>query len=101
MATTCMIVKNKKRILLSQRALAKREKLKDTIKSPHIEYEEKIAAVIKLNKCKRDESAIRVRQRCEMCGRPRSIYKRFKLCRIHLREAFVRGDVTGLRKASW
>jgi len=101
MATTRMKARERKRVLLSRRAFAKREQLKDVIKSPYVEYEEKAAAVKKLNLSKRDESPSRIRQRCRVCGRSRGVYKKFGLCRIHLREAFVRGDVPGLVKASW
>jgi len=58
-------------------------------------------AVKTLSECPRDESQVRVRSRCQMCGRPRAVYKKFGLCRIHLREAAMRGDVPGLKKASW
>jgi small subunit ribosomal protein S14 len=101
MATERMIARERKRILLAGRAYAKREALKNTIKSPYVEYEEKSQAVAKLNKSKRDESPIRIRNRCRVCGRSRGVYRKFGLCRIHLREAFVRGDVPGLLKASW
>jgi len=63
--------------------------------------EEKMIAVDKLSKSPRDESAVRIRSRCQICGRPRAVYKKFGLCRIHLREAAMRGDVPGLVKASW
>ena len=58
-------------------------------------------AVDKLQKRRRNESPIRVRRRCRDCGRSRGTLRRFGLCRIHLREAAMRGDVPGLRKASW
>jgi len=101
MATKRMIAREKKRILMSDRAFTKREKLKETIKSPYVNYEEKLLAVKKLNTSKRDESPIRVRNRCRICGRSRGVYRKFGLCRMHLRNAFVRGDVPGLVKASW
>ena len=96
-----MIARERKRMLLVKRAYEKREKLKDIIKSPYVSYEEKVLAVTKLNKSPRDESSVRVRRRCRICGRSRGVYRTFGLCRIHLREAFVRGDVPGLLKASW
>ncbi len=58
-------------------------------------------AVTKLQKLPRDSSPARVRNRCELTGRPRGVYAKFGLGRNKLREATMRGDVPGLRKASW
>ena len=96
-----MIVREEVRQKKSQRAYVKREQLKETIRSPHSSYEEKNAAVEKLNKQDRNESPCRVQRRCQCCGRPRAVYRRFHLCRICLRESMMRGDVAGLVKASW
>ncbi|EKE01904.1 MAG: Ribosomal protein S14 [uncultured bacterium] len=101
MAKTCMIARETKRRALVQKARGRRDELRKTIKSPSVSFEEKMVAVIKLNKSPRNESPVRVRSRCQMCGRPRAVYKKFGLCRIHLREAAMRGDVPGLVKASW
>lgn len=101
MAKTCMIVRDQVRKSLSDKARTKREKLKQIIKSMNADFDEKMAAVAKLNKSARDESPIRTRNRCRICGRPRGVYRKFGLCRIHLREAAMRGDVPGLVKASW
>jgi len=64
-------------------------------------YEEKAEAVIKLQKLPRDSSPSRQRNRCVLTGRPRGVYAKFGLGRNKLREATMRGDVPGLRKASW
>ena len=101
MAKTSSRVRNEKRQMLVKKAMVKRKELRDTIKNISVSFEEKMVAVIKLNKSPRDESAIRIRSRCQICGRPRAVYKKFGLCRIHLREAARRGDVPGLVKASW
>ena len=101
MAKTSMIAREAKRIKMSQKAMVKRNQLRDTIKNVNTSFEDKMAAVKTLNECPRDESQVRVRSRCQMCGRPRAVYKKFGLCRIHLREAAMRGDVPGLKKASW
>ena len=101
MAKTSMIAREAKRIKMSQKAISKRNQLRNTIKNVNTSFEDKMAAVKTLNECPRDESKIRVRSRCQMCGRPRAVYKKFGLCRIHLREAAMRGDVPGLKKASW
>ena len=101
MAKLCMIARENKRMRLAIKARAKRNDLRSTIKNPYVAYEEKMAAVAKLNTSPRDESAVRTRTRCQLCGRPRAVYRKFGLCRIHLREAAMRGDVPGLVKASW
>ena len=101
MAKLCMMARESKRIRLVAKARAKRADLRAAIKSPYVAYEEKMEAVAKLNRSPRDESAVRIRTRCQLCGRPRAVYRKFGLCRIHLREAAMRGDVPGLVKASW
>ena len=101
MAKTSMIAREAKRHRMVKKAKVKRDGLRSTIKNPNTSYEDRVIAVTKLNESPRDESAIRIRSRCQICGRPRAIYKKFGLCRIHLREAAMRGDVPGLVKASW
>ena len=101
MAKKCKRVKEEKRIVLSKKTFLKREELKKLVKNLYATYEEKDAAKRKLNSMPRNSSPCRVRRRCQVCGRPRGVYRKFGLCRIHLREAFVRGDVPGLVKASW
>ncbi|HEX8777663.1 MAG TPA: 30S ribosomal protein S14, partial [Rhodanobacter sp.] len=64
-------------------------------------YEEKMEAQGKLQKLPRDASPTRQRTRCALTGRPRAVYAKFNLGRNKLREATMRGDVPGLRKASW
>jgi small subunit ribosomal protein S14 len=100
MAKKSMIAREKRRVLLSKNN-AKRLELRAIIASPNPSYEEKAVAVTKLNKRSRDESPCRVKNRCQQCGRPRAVYRRFGLCRICLREAMMRGDVPGLKKSSW
>ena len=98
MAKTSSVVRNKRRIILSKRMKKSRAALKETIRTDEVNRDE---AIDKLQKRRRDESPIRVRNRCRQCGRSRGTLKRFGLCRIHLREAVMRGDVPGVRKASW
>ena len=99
MAKTSVIERNKKRQKKVRLARKKREVLKTVIRKGAPDEQEK--AVLKLQKCSRDESPIRVRNRCRSCGRSCGTLKKFGLCRIHLREAMMRGDVPGLKKASW
>lgn len=99
MATRAAIARNNRRIQKSTNARAKRTALKETIRIGTPEEQEE--ALLKLQKCARDESSSRIRGRCQQCGRPHATLRKFGLCRIHLREAMMLGLVPGLRKASW
>ncbi|GAB2995486.1 30S ribosomal protein S14 [Arenimonas maotaiensis] len=101
MAKSSMINRDIKRKKLVAKYAGKRADLKKIIASTTASYEEKEAAVIKLQKLPRDSSPARVTSRCELTGRPRGVYNKFGLGRNKLREATMRGDVPGLRKASW
>lgn len=101
MAKTCMINRELKRAKLVKKFADKRAALKAVVGSAAASYEEKIAAIAALNDLPRNSSPVRVRNRCEDSGRSRGVYRKFKLSRTKLREATMRGDVPGLRKASW
>jgi small subunit ribosomal protein S14 len=101
MAKTCMINREHKRAKTVKKYAAKRKELKAIVLSPKSSYEEKMAAQTKLQKLPRDASPARQRNRCELTGRSRGVYRKFGLGRHKLREATMRGDVPGLRKASW
>jgi small subunit ribosomal protein S14 len=101
MAKTSMVNREAKRTKLVNKFAAKRDELKKIIASPSSSYEERMDAVTRLNKLPRDSSPVRQRTRCELSGRPRAVYRKFGLGRNKLREATMRGDVPGLRKASW
>lgn len=101
MAKTCMINRELKRAKLVKKHAAKRAALKALVSSVSAAYEEKIAAIAALNDLPKNSSPVRVRNRCEDSGRSRGVYRKFKLSRTKLREATMRGDVPGLRKASW
>ena len=101
MAKTSMVNRDVKRKKLVAKYAAKRAELKKIIVSTTASYEEKMDAATKLQKLPRDSSPSRVRNRCEMTGRSRGVYSKFGLGRNKLREATMRGDVPGLRKASW
>ena len=101
MAKTSMINREAKRAKLAKQHAAKRDALKKIVSSPTASYEEKIEAATRLQKLPRDSSPSRQRNRCELSGRPRGVYSKFGLGRNKLREATMRGDVPGLRKASW
>lgn len=101
MAKTSMIEREKKRARTVAKFAAKRAALKALIQDPKTSDEDKWAAQIKLQQQPRNASASRGRNRCEITGRPRGVYRKFGLSRIKLREAAMRGDVPGLVKASW
>ncbi|WP_433853785.1 30S ribosomal protein S14 [Stenotrophomonas nitritireducens] len=101
MAKTSMVNRDIKREKLAKKYADKRAALKKIVSSQDASYEEKIEAAAKLSKLPRDSSPSRQRNRCELSGRPRGVYRKFGLGRNKLREATMRGDVPGLRKASW
>lgn len=101
MAKKSMIAREIKRIKISRRDKSKRQQLVEKTKSVIVSFEDKMSAALKLNKLPRNGSCSRIKKRCQRCGRPRAVYRRFGLCRICLREAAMRGDVPGLTKASW
>lgn len=101
MAKKSMIARENKRARMAARYAAKRAELKAIIKSPASTPEQIDEAVLKLQKLPRDASPVRKQRRCRITGRPHAVYRKFGLCRNKLREAAMRGDVPGLRKASW
>lgn len=96
-----MVARERARKKISDNARQGREALKKIILDQTIDYEERMLAVSKLNKHPRDESQCRGRTRCNICGRPRAVYRKFGLCRLCLRKALMFGHVPGARKASW
>jgi small subunit ribosomal protein S14 len=101
MAKTSMVNREIKRAKLVKQHADKRAALKKIISSQDASYEEKMDAAVKLQKLPRDSSPARLTTRCALTGRPRAVYSKFGLGRNKLREATMRGDVPGLRKASW
>ena len=101
MAKTCMVNREIKRIRMANKYAAKRAELKAIIKNTSLSEDDRKAAREKLNKMPRDASAVRIRNRCNLTGRPHGYYRKFGLARNKLREAAMRGDVPGLVKASW
>ncbi len=101
MAKVSMINREKKRTKLVGKFANKRTELKAIIADPEVGFEEKQQAMFSLQKLPRDSSPVRQRNRCQITGRPRGFYRKFGLSRNMLRQATMRGDVPGLRKASW
>jgi small subunit ribosomal protein S14 len=96
-----MVQREVKRSKLVARHAEKRATLKAVISNPDTPFDEKMAAVDKLQKLPRDSSPVRQHNRCRITGRPHGYFRKFGLSRIKLREAAMRGDVPGLVKASW
>jgi small subunit ribosomal protein S14 len=101
MAKKSMIAREVKRASLIKKYDVKRKALKELIRSPNTSYEDKETAQLKLQQLPRDSSQSRLRNRCNLTGRPHGYYRKFGLSRNKLREATMRGDVPGLTKASW
>jgi small subunit ribosomal protein S14 len=101
MAKTSSIEKNNRRKKLSKQYAGKRAKLKEISKNQALSMEERFAAQLKLAELPRNASPGRVRNRCELTGRPRAYYRKLKLSRIALRELGNFGEIPGMVKSSW
>ena len=101
MAKACMVNRELRRQRMVKKYAARRAALKNEIKDTSLSEAERGQAREKLAKMPRDASAVRLRNRCNMTGRPHGYYRKFGLARNKLREAAMRGDVPGLVKASW
>jgi small subunit ribosomal protein S14 len=101
MAKKSMIEKNERRRRLAKRYAGKRERLRAIVHDRKLPIEDRFAATLKLAKVPRNSAKERVRNRCEMTGRPRGNYRKLKLSRIALRELGSQGLIPGLVKSSW
>lgn len=101
MAKKSAIEKNKRRKKMSQRLASKRAALRATARDRTLGPEERFQAYLKLAKLPRNSTPSRVRNRCELSGRPRGYYRKFRLSRIALRELASVGQVPGMVKSSW
>jgi len=101
MAKTGMIERNNKRRRLSARDAEKRSALKQIANNKELPMEERFAARLKLAQLPRNGSPTRIRNRCEVTGRPRGFYRKMKMSRIALRELGNQGLIPGLVKSSW
>lgn len=101
MAKTSMVERDLKRKKIVAKYAEKRAAIKKIIADPKTTFEEMMAAQEALQKLPRDSSPVRMRNRCQISGRPRGYYKKFGLSKLQLREAAMRGDIPGLKKASW
>ena len=101
MAKKGTIENNNKRARVVARKAAKRSQLKELAGDRDLPAEERFAARLKLAEMPRNSSKTRLRNRCELSGRPRGFYRRFKLSRVALRDLGSRGQIPGLTKSSW
>ena len=101
MAKTSQVNRNGKRERMAKRDKGKRSALKAIVMDRSLAVEERFNATLKLAQLPRNGAAVRVRLRCEMTGRSRGNYRKFKLCRIALRDLASSGQIPGMVKASW
>src|ERR1700722_18030410 len=101
MAKKSSIEKNKRRRKMTKSFAGRRARLEAIVADKSKPVEERFAATLKLAELPRNSSATRIRNRCELTGRPRSYYRKHKLSRIALRELGSKGLITGLGKSSW
>ena len=101
MAKTSSIKKNLKRINLANKFSKKREVLKKIVKNRELPLDERFKAQLKLAKLPRNSSKTRIRNRCEITGRPHGVYRKLKISRIALRELASKGRIPGMTKSSW
>ena len=101
MAKTSSIQRNLKRIRLSKKFLKKREILKKIVSNKKLPLTERFEAQLKLAKLPRNSSRTRIRNRCEISGRPHGVYRKLKISRIALRDLASKGRIPGMTKSSW
>jgi|TARA_B100000678_G_scaffold157850_1_gene131823 small subunit ribosomal protein S14 len=101
MAKTSSIQRNLKRIKLVKKFSKKRKDLKKIIKNKNLPLEERFNAQLKLAKLPRNSARTRIRNRCEITGRPHGVYRKLKISRIALRELASAGKIPGMTKSSW
>ncbi len=101
MAKTSSVVKYNKSVKLVKRYSELRKKLKEIIRNPNTSPEDRLAAQWKLGRIPKRALPVRLRTRCELTGRTRAVYKKFKLTRHKFRELAHQGLLPGVAKASW
>ena len=101
MAKLSSVNKNNRRIKLSEKFLKKRTELKKIIMNKKLSLEERFRAQQKLSKLPRNSAKNRVRNRCQITGRPHGVYRKLKISRIALRQLGLQGKIPGMVKSSW
>lgn len=101
MAKKSSTEKNARRAKLAKRFAGKRARLKDLARDKSLPMEERFEAQLKLSRLPRNSAPSRIRNRCQLTGRPRGVYRKFKMSRIALRELASTGQIPGMVKSSW
>ena len=101
MAKTSAVQKNLKRIKLVKKYANKRSALKKIINNRKLDLSERFEAQLKLNKLPKNSAKERIRNRCEVSGRPHGVYRKLKISRIALRDMASSGKIPGMTKSSW
>jgi small subunit ribosomal protein S14 len=101
MAKKSAIERNNKRRRMVTRLAGKRAELKRVANDESLTLEERFQARLKLAELPRNSSAVRIRNRCEVSGRPRGVYRKLRVSRIALRDLGSNGMIPGLVKSSW
>ena len=101
MAKVSMVQRNKKRQRLAKKHANKRAELKAIVMDRNASPEERFEASLKLAELPRNSAKNRIRNRCEVSGRPRGVYRKFRLGRVMLRDMANKGQIPGMVKSSW
>ena len=101
MAKTSSIQRNLKRIKMAKKFLKKRQNLKKIINNRKLPLKERFEAQLKLAKIPRNSARTRIRNRCEITGRPRGVFRKLRISRIALRDLASKGKIPGMTKSSW
>ena len=101
MAKTSAVVKNRKRMRMAKKFELRRARLKAIAQDRSLPAEECFAARLKLAELPRNSAPVRIRNRCELSGRPRGYYRKFRISRIALRDLASQGQIPGMTKSSW
>jgi small subunit ribosomal protein S14 len=101
MAKTSQVLRERKRKALILKHSAKRAALRKKLKDPNVSVDEKLEVQEQFAKLPRNSCPTRLKRRCEITGRPRANYRKFGISRIALRDLALRGQLPGVRKASW
>tara|TARA_B100000963_G_C22486722_1_gene607262 strand:+ start:261 stop:566 length:306 start_codon:yes stop_codon:yes gene_type:complete len=101
MAKMSAVEKNKKRVKLVKKFELKRKKLKKIVMDKKLNLNERFEAALKLAKLPKNSAKNRIRNRCEITGRPHGYYRKLKMSRIALRELASMGKIPGMTKSSW
>ena len=101
MAKVSSIQKNLKRIKLVKKFFKKRKELKEIISNKKLPLDERFKSQLKLAKLPRNSAKTRIRNRCEITGRPHGVYRKLRISRIALRDLASKGKIPGMTKSSW